>query len=326
MPNDILIRPINDVSDLFEEQFSISQIKENANEGNSKFDTAIRLIKSAFLANDLDVDDGEQKYVVELTDELKEKLANGEIHFAKKNNGELMAQLKDSNEKIFKNLSITEEIVEAGLSMGEFEMMLQMQAIKDQLDKMLDAIASVEQNVERIMQGQKNDRIGLYHSGVSMFLEAQNTKDETLRKFMMAQALQSISDANAQMIQDIRTDLDYLLNERYKKEKDRVKAIDSRISNVKSSYGIVYRASMLKAYIYQFNGELSAMLTALDEYRSFVNTLIVPYTGDLGELDEETILLGDSTWSKISHTLEGCDALKQLAAPRSEYTLISEEV
>ena len=84
------------------------------------------------------------------------------------------------------------------------------------------------------------------------------------------------------------------MNEQYKSTKQKVQKIEEHLSAIRQCYDIVFRAAFLKAWIYQQNGEIGAMVTAIDEYGRFIEKLVVPYAGKLSELDssDRSFLLG----------------------------------
>ena len=123
------------------------------------------------------------------------------------------------------------------------------------------------------------------------------------------------------MIQDLRTNLDYLMNKKYLKTKKPTEKIEEHLDTIQQCYDIIFRASFLKAMIYQENNEIGPMLTSIDEYARFVEKMISPYVGRLSELDKNSKFIDEGAWGKIAGTLEGCNALKQQIANNNVYIL-----
>lgn len=67
--------------------------------------------------------------------------------------------------------------------------------------------------------GQQNDRIGLYYSGVALFIESLNVSDDNLKSNLIAQALKSLTEATFQLTLKLQTDLKYLKNKEYDSQK-----------------------------------------------------------------------------------------------------------
>lgn len=93
------------------------------------------------------------------------------------------------------------------------------------------------------------------------------------------------------------------------------------MSVIQQCYDVVYRASFLKASIYQENGEIASMLMAIDQYGRFVEKMIVPYVGKLSELDRSNKFIEKGRWGKIAHSLVSCQELIQQISEGSTYLL-----
>lgn len=317
---------IADALSLFDEQFSISDLQEAIESEESSSDSIKAAVRKAVKkAADQTSDEDKSRYVVDLDDGIKDAIDSGEIKLDTNASGEIFAQLRDDKGHYGKKLPIKEELIEQGVSVEAVELALQMDVIRDQLKEIISALSSIEGRVTEVLQGQHNDRLGLFYSGLSLYIEARSINDMVLRRQVTAQALKSLSDANSQMIQELRTSVEYLISEQYKKSKKITDKIDEQLSIIHQCYDIVYRASFLKAAIYHENGEIPAMLTAIDEYGRFVEKLIVPYAGKLSELDRHNQFIEKGTWGTISHTLIGCKELKQRITQNHTYYLTFEE-
>ena len=64
-----------------------------------------------------------------------------------------------------------------------------------------------------------NDRVGLYYSGLSLYLEALQVNDASLRKELIAQSLKSLNDSQAQIIQEFKSDIAFLRSPQFNKIK-----------------------------------------------------------------------------------------------------------
>ncbi len=317
---------IADALSLFDEQFSIADLQEAIADEEKAKDSVMMAVRNAVKkAANQDGEEEGSRYVVDLDDSLKEAISSGDIKLDTNSAGEIFAQLRDENGHFGKRLPIKEELIEQGVSVEAVELALQMDVIRDQLKEIISALSSIEGRVTEVLQGQQNDRLGLFYSGLSLYIEARSINDSVLRKQITGQALKSLSDANSQMIQELRTSVEYLITEQYKKSKKITDKIDEQLSIIHQCYDIVYRASFLKAAIYHENGEVSAMLTAIDEYGRFVEKLIVPYAGKLSELDRHNQFIEKGTWGAISRTLVGCQELKRQITQNHTYYLTRKE-
>ena len=305
---------------LFDTQFSIADFSSAFSKAEVVSESVLSLTRSA-VQKAFDIDSANEKFVVDMDDGLKESIESGAVELVTSKTGEIYAQLRNAKGRFGKPIPIKKELAEEGVTVDALQMAIQIEAIKAQLQIIIDGMREIESHVTDVIQGQRNDRIGLFYSGLSLYVEARSIRDNVLRKHIVAQALQSISNANSQMIQDIRTSVRYLLTEQYRNSKDMTAKIDENLTIINQCYDVVYRASFLKAAIYQDNGEVESMLTAIDEYGRFVEKMIVPYVGRLSELDKKNKFIEKGTWGTISHSLAGCKELRQQIRENNTYLL-----
>ena len=195
---------------------------------------------------------------------------------------------------------------------------LQMMAMQKQMDVIADQLCSIDNGVQNILQGQQNDRIGLYYSGVSLFLEATMISDAEIKKNLVAQALKSLSDSTFQLKLMMESDIKYLANKEYDlvKGKRRQDLIDEKMANIKRSYAIIHQASMLKAGIYCEMSEIPAMSMVLNEYSHFLEGTVSSNTSLLAQCDKFDDGTETGFWkSKASQNLDVSEFVKQLKKP-----------
>lgn len=315
--------PTDDYLFIFDNQFTITDfsdaLKKVEAHSESVLSSARAVVQKAFAQ-----EHKEPNYTVVMSDELKEAIHSGSVELVTSKSGEVYAQLRKGKGRFGKPLPIKEELSEQGITVEALQLALQMEAIKEQIQIIIEGLKEIESRVTDVIHGQRNDRIGLFYSGLSLYIEARSIKDEFLKKQITAQALKSISDANAQMIQDLRTSMEYLLTEQYRHSKKMTEKIEEHLAVIHQCYDVVYRAFFLKAAIYQENRELASMLTAIDEYGRFIEKMIVPYAGKLSELDKHDKFIEKGTWGAIAKTLVGCRELKQQICENSTYYLSME--
>lgn len=314
---------VSSILSLFDEQFSIADLSHAIESAeNSSSDILETTKRAVYRAFEKDANSNDPKYIVNFDDETKAAIKCGNVELVPAKEGGFYAQLRNTeNKQLSKKLSITEELGEEGIDTAALHTALQMEAIKKQLTTIIQSVQEIEEKVTEVIQGQRNDRLGLFYSGLSLYVEAKEIQDVSLKKQITAQALRSINDANAQMIQDIRTNIEYLITEEYKIHKKQQEKIEEYLNVIRQCYDVVYRAAFLKATIYQENGEIAAMLTAIDEYGRFVEKLIVPYAGKLSELDRHSQFIESGTWGKIAGTLSSCRELRKQIVENRVYLL-----
>lgn len=266
------------------------------------------------------------RYVVDMSEKLKDDIVSGKIKLDRNKKGELFAQLRDENDRYGSKLSIKKELVDQGIDPLDAMNALQIQAIKQQLEDIAATLEEIGQGVVEAVQGQQNDRLGLYCSGMNLYLESRNIQDPSFRKLVAAQALRALSDANSQIALEMQADIRYLSEKQFRKKKDKVSEINRRMANITKCFEVVHRSSVLKAAVYFDVKETPAMLSTLDEYGKFLSDVIVPNEAKLREFDATDMLLQDGVWEKRAKSLMEVEGVKQRLESGTTFYLESEVI
>lgn len=224
--------------------------------------------------NNSDNKEEKTNFVVDINDDTMDKLKNRTLKLSKEN-GNIYAQLR-KNGKYSKKLPIKEEILNKEISKLELEHTMELSAIQDALICISSQLRDINECVKDIISGQQNDRIGLYYSGLSLYLESSNIEDEKLRKNILSQALKCLTESNFKLVLQLQMDIKYLKNEEYK-EKKRIRSllIKEKMVSIDQAFSIIHQSSILKAAIYCQENEFKAMGCILDEYSKFIEGTIV---------------------------------------------------
>ena len=249
------------------------------------------------------------KLVVDLSDEMKEKYKQGLLKFDKDKDGKMYAQLRDENNRYGKKLNIKEDIKESDLIFAS-----QLNMITDVLNEIVDTLENVEIYIHNVLLDLHNDRVGLYYSGLALYLEALQTSDESLKNALIAQSLKSLNDAQAQIIQEFKSDIYYLKSPEFLKiKKKKHDVLIEKMQNIHECYQTINRIISLKAMIYFDNNQLSSMMIVCTEYQRFIDAVIKPNKGFLIECDPRDDKLINGIWEKRANTFIQCkDIQKQL--------------
>lgn len=267
------------------------------------------------------------RYVVNMTDEMKDAIDRGIIKLDCGKDGQLYAQIRDADNRYGKKLSISKELSDQGVDTLEAMNALRLKAIQDQLAKMAEILDAISQDVELVLQGQQNDRLGLYIAGRNLFLESQDVADPTLKRMLTVQALATLSEATAQLELQMQADIQYLAEGKYKLKKGKqVEQIETRMESINKSFQAIHEAALLKVSIYYESGEYGAMLAAISEYGRLLETSIVPHAPRLAEFDREDNLLKGGKWETRSNLLTSVEDIRiQLLSDSSFYLNASTE-
>ncbi|MBR5341635.1 MAG: hypothetical protein IK151_06895 [Erysipelotrichaceae bacterium] len=324
--NELVENESNGILDLYDAQFDSLSLVTINKEKQNEADNIITKVTAALANKDLikkfkKSDNPDYEYVVEMNNEMKNAIEKGLIKFDVAKDGRLFAQIRE-NGKYGKKLSINKVIKDEGIEPEELTSALQIKAMQRQLEEMAVTLQNIEQTVSEVKQGQQDDRIGLFYSGMNMYLEGRMVSDPELKKYITSQALQSISNANAQLIQQIQTDRNYLLAGNYKKKKGQsYDEMQSRMESINRAFEIIYQSTMLKAAIYFDQKELQSMMVVLNEYKRFIEKVIIPVAPRLIEYDENVTTLRDTVWEKRANTLTCAESISQQITHADNYMI-----
>lgn len=303
--------------DLYDDQFNYSAFKglidNKKEESHQVINQLISLLKT-------DTDD-DVNLIVNLSDDMKEKYRQGLISFDKDKNGNMYAQLRDENGKYGKKLTISEEAKQTDLVFAA-----QLDTIKDVLIEIVDLLENIEECVNNVLTDLHNDRVGLYYSGISIYLEALQTTDVSLQNQLIAQSIKSLSDSQAQIIQELKSDVAYLKSSEYQKiKKKKHERLVEKMQNIHECYQIINRIITLKAMIYFDNNQLSSMLMVCLQYQRFIDAFIKPNAAFLIECDPRDDKLINGIWSKRANAFTECQALQNALTGNNQFSVGMED-
>ncbi|SDI46688.1 hypothetical protein [Desulfosporosinus hippei] len=268
------------------------------------------------------------KYVVDATESTLEAIESGKIKLTTENSGEMYAQIREANGHYGSKLPIKKEMFEKGIDPIQMANALQMKVLQEQVQQIADQIAVIDHSVREVIQGQQNDRIGLYYSGLTLYFEARKINDSELKKALIAQSLRALSEATFQLGLSMQSDIKYLADGEFKIGKGKsVGLIDSRMYSINQSFAFIHQATMLRAGIYCNEGELTAMSTVLKEYSYFIDGTVAKNAGLLAQCDTTDTGTEKGVWkSRAKLKLDVSEFNKKLNAPdKTIYLGVSKE-
>lgn len=256
------------------------------------------------------------RYVVDATESTLEAIEAGKIKLTTEKSGQMFAQIREANGHYGSKLPIKREEFAKGVEPVQMANSLQLKALQQQIQTITDQIYMIDCSVQEVLQGQQNDRIGLYYSGMALLLEARMITDPDMKKALTAQAVRSLSDATFQLTLTMQSDIKYLANKEYNnaKGKKRETLIDERMNNINQSFAFIHQATMFKAGVYCDIGELSAMSTVLDEYSHFIDGTIAGNASLLAQCDVLDNGTENGVWkSRAKLKIDVSDLTKQIS-------------
>lgn len=266
------------------------------------------------------------RLVVDAPDDMLQAIDRGDIKLTTDKLGNTYAQIKQAGGKYGKKLPIKKEEFSQGIDPIQAANAMQMKALQEQLDKIAEQITVIDGRVKEVLQGQQNDRIGLFNSGMALYLEAREISDESLQKLLVAQSLRALSDAAAQLDLELQENVAYLANGEYQKAKGkRTQLIDERMASINRCFPVLHQAFIARAAIYCEQGEIKAMASALESYSRLINGTVGSHAGLLAEFDTSDNGTAQGIWrSRAALELDVSALSKALSAP--EKTLYLEAI
>ncbi len=224
------------------------------------------------------------RYVVDASESTIKAIESGVLKLSHEN-GKTYAQLMQ-NGKYSTKLPIKKEVFRKGIDPTQMANALQMQALQEQLQDVTAQLVLIDSSVREILQGQQNDRIGLYYSGLSLFLEARSVSDVGLKNALQAQVLRALSESAFQLKLAMQSDINYLRCKEYERAKGKRKdLIVEHMNNINRSFAFIHQATMLRAGVYCDIGEFASMVRVLEEYSYFIDNDIARNSELLSQYD-----------------------------------------
>jgi len=268
----------------------------------------------------------ESRFVVDINDATKEAIDKGYLKLVKEH-GKIRAQLRDANGHYGAKLDIKEEFFRKGIDTVEMANALQLKAIQEQLQQVSDQIVMINSSVLDVLQGQQNDRIALFYSGMNLYLEAKSVTNPEMKSALMAQAIRALSDGTQRLSVTMESDIEYLTSGQYNKLRGKkYEAIQSRMESINKAFSFIHQATLARAAIYCEQNEFLAMANVLDEYSRFIESTIADKANILSQCDVNDNGTISGLWqSRARLRLDASEIRKHLSSGSEEYYLFIED-
>ena len=236
----------------------------------------------------------QQIFDVSMSKSAKELYEKGELVLkcSKKKNG-LIPILFDRSGKFSEQVTLNTRDITPELSSA-----LSNLAIQQQLGQLMDQMKLMNNTIQRIEIGQRDDRIGLYLSARQQFIEAMNIKDTSLQSQALLNSALIANNAKHQLMQSMRSDIKQIINNNSLGKKERDKLSDA----VRSSMKYINETTSLCTMAYSALGEDKALLASLKNYQCFIEqTLLRKHTDGLliSEKLHQNWNGADNEWLKL---------------------------
>lgn len=263
------------------------------------------------------------RLVVDVGDNMLKAIESGTVKLTVEKSGKMMAQIRDANGYYGKKLPIKKEYFRKGIDSVQMANTLQMQALQEQLSKITDQIQVINHSVVRVLEGQQNDRIAQYYSGLALYAESRLVTDSLMKKALIAQSLNALAEATFELTLTMQAEIKHLVNRdgKYVRGK-RIEYIDEHMQSINQCFAFIHQAALLRAGIYCNEGELSAMTAVLDEYARFIESDVRENAALLSQCDKSDDGTTEGIWSSRAQLkLDTSEFSKQLNNPNKTFYL-----
>ncbi|MBO0439006.1 hypothetical protein [Candidatus Enterococcus ikei] len=247
--------------------FSLAPLQETAGIflNNNIKQSIFRNISEAKLMSEL-IGNRKIEYVANLSDYTKEKLKTGEWEFGiRKKTGETYAVIKDAVTGKNQNFVTLDQRTVQGL--GNLP---ELSAIQGQLAVITEKIEDLNKLVERVEQGQYNDRYAGFFSARQFTIEGLSAKNDKLRQELLIEAIKISNSTIAKLMFSIHLDANSFIDLKTKTKEAK------RIENIlQNSIGYLNSAVQLNLIAYTALGEENSLLATLANYQSFIEQILL---------------------------------------------------
>lgn len=228
----------------------------------------------------------EQTFKAILTNEQKEKLANGTLKLMTKKDGTLMANLVNpKTKKIVSTISLQSVDLAPELSQAMTSYASQMQ-----MAQIAEEIQQVQNAIEDVRQGQEYDRLATAYSCQQKLFQAMEIKNPELKSMALMRIALDAEDSRNLLMQSQNANLTFI-----KEQPDSFfgklisgasgDKINQRMEEIRESLNAVNLVSLVEAMAYQEMGESSAAKKSLQYYAEYIDKSYISIDGFVDRLD-----------------------------------------
>jgi hypothetical protein len=201
------------------------------------------------------------EYVARFSAVAQDKLATGEWHLGiRKRDGATLGTIFDNTTgHIQEQVGLQERVVNELGSLPELAaMQAQLRAISEQITELTEV-------VQRVEQGQYNDRFAGVFSARQLVIEGLSVRDEAVKQEILIESVQVAAETTAKIMVTLRADIHRLVDANTKK-----KDVPQIEALVQQSLSYLNTAVQLRMAAYTALGEEQGILATLSNYRVFM--------------------------------------------------------
>ena len=162
--------------------------------------------------------------------------------------------------------------------------------VQRQLGQLINKIQEINDSINKILNGQQNDRVGLAKSAKYQYLEAMNIFDTDIKQGILLNAIKTAHDARSQLIEDIKCDINKFLEIPERQFNLFIKQITNK-NYENESYELVHNIYRSYEYINITSGILALAYVELEQPQN-IRLSFKPYREVLNFFRQQDRLIG----------------------------------
>ena len=183
------------------------------------------------------------------------------LKYSKTKSG-LLPTLCDKAGKFTEQVTLNPKSISPNLSSSLMNLSMQ-----QQLGQLMDQLESMNNTIQRIERGQRDDRIGLFYSARQQYIEAISMTNIELQEQGLLNAAKTANNARFMMMQTMRSDIDQILYNKKLKKQER----DSLSNNVRESMQYINESTGLCIVCFSALGVSKPLLASVKSYQCFID-------------------------------------------------------
>lgn len=239
-----------------------------------------------------------------LTDEQKAKIASGALELITKDDGTILAILRDPKTKEF----ISQVPLKSIKGFPELSQALAIYATQRQLAKIIEQIQIIQQAIEDVRKGQENDRLATAYSCKQKLLQAMVIKNPQLKTMALLRIISDAEDSRNLLMQSQNANITFIQNQPESflgklisgAEPEKINSI---MNEIRENLCAVNMVSLAEVIAYQELNEYEAAQLSLQYYADYIKKTYIEKKGLVERLD----LIDPSPenyWSKMLPNIE----------------------
>lgn len=198
------------------------------------------------------------KLVADISENTQKLINKGILQLQQSSNGNFSAILREKG-KFAEQITLKQESLSPNLLDSLNNVAMQMQ-----LKEVMEKLESIKEQLDRVLQGQQDDRIALCESAIQQMLNANYIQDKTFKQICVGNAIKTVSDGRMQILLSIIRDIDFINNAKcsfFGAEKQ--ENVDKRMLELNKNLSTYIKASCVESMLFLSISESNSAIMPL---------------------------------------------------------------